>query len=164
MKTFLLLTPGETLELDVRAPLLLWIPRFVIGGAWTLAPLFFIALLLREGTVGVFLFVVLLVSGLMFLFSSWRRFSRTRFVVTSLRVVWMHQRGVFSKDVEEMPLARLKSVQARQRGLSALFGYGKIRVETEGGARTVSGMLPRVRAIQEKILFLLAERPSVSRL
>jgi uncharacterized membrane protein YdbT with pleckstrin-like domain len=164
MKESFLLTPNETLELDLRTPVLLWMPRFVLAVGWVLLPLFFLVILLREGTVGLFIFAAVLLSGSWFFLSTWRRFRHTRFVLTSTRAVWINQKGVLSKDIEEMPLTRLKGVQIRQRGLTgALFKYGKIRLETEGGARLVCGPLPSARAVQEKILFLLTDRVPRSR-
>jgi hypothetical protein len=71
---------------------------------------------------------VLLLLGIRYL-----RWIRTVYVVTSSRVII--QTGVFSRDFEEIPIRQVRGIDVHQTFLHRLFGYGTLRLSSEGGSR-----------------------------
>jgi membrane protein YdbS with pleckstrin-like domain len=76
-----------------------------------------------------FLFVTLLV--LLWILIRYMRWIRTVYAVTDHRVIV--QRGIVSRDVNEIPVNQVRGVDVHQTGWQRMLGYGTIRLSAEGG-------------------------------
>jgi membrane protein YdbS with pleckstrin-like domain len=83
------------------------------------------------GTTLFFLFLVVL--GLLRLAVRYLRWRRTVYAVTSRRVII--QRGILSRDFDEIPVTQVRGVDVHQTLTQRMLGYGTVRVSSEGGAR-----------------------------
>ncbi|MCI4327784.1 MAG: PH domain-containing protein [Thermoplasmata archaeon] len=91
------------------------------GGTWTGATFALAFLLLL--TLG-----ALILLGLRYL-----EWTRTVYAVTSSRVII--QKGVFSREFEEIPIRQVRGIEIHQTFLHRVLGYGTLRLSSEGGAR-----------------------------
>jgi membrane protein YdbS with pleckstrin-like domain len=78
-------------------------------------------------------FLLLVVLGLVRLAVRYLRWMRTVYAVTSRRVII--QRGIFSRDFDEIPVTQVRGVDVHQSFLQRMLGYGTVRVSSEGVAR-----------------------------
>ena len=83
------------------------------------------------GTVGFYLFLLLFVIGLIWLAARYLRWISTVFAVTNRRVIV--QRGILSRNLDEIPVQQVRGVDVHQSVWQRLLGYGSIRVSSEGG-------------------------------
>lgn len=80
-----------------------------------------------------YLATVLTVGAVLFLGIRYLRWVRTVYAVTSSRV--LVQRGVFARDLAEIPISQVRGVEVRQTVLHRLFGFGTLRVSSEQNSR-----------------------------
>jgi membrane protein YdbS with pleckstrin-like domain len=78
-------------------------------------------------------FLLLTLGVLVLLAFRYYQWSRTVYAVTSSRVVV--QKGVFSREFHEIPVSQVRGVDVRQSFLHRMFGFGTMRVYSEGGAK-----------------------------
>lgn len=78
-------------------------------------------------------FDLLFVLGLLWLLVRYLRWVRTVFAVTSRRVIV--QKGILSRDFDEIPVVQVRGVDVHQSIGERLLGYGTVRVSSEGGSR-----------------------------
>ncbi|MBI4435355.1 PH domain-containing protein [Candidatus Uhrbacteria bacterium] len=127
----------EVLEV-VRASVLPTLWMFVLTTIWTVLPFFFLFPLWRQGTWGVFVFVVWLASGLLLLLRRFLLWDRTVFLVTDARVIDHDQRGFFHRVVTEARFEDVEEVSVRVKGIVAtLFGYGSLTLHLHGSAADI---------------------------
>lgn len=78
------------------------------------------------------LLVATIVVGIIFL-RVWYLWSRSFFFITSLRVIAVEQKGLFSREVREAYFEDICYVSAKIKGFwQSLFKYGSVLVQTEG--------------------------------
>ncbi len=77
-------------------------------------------------------FLLLLLGALLGLLDRYLRWISTVYAVTTTRVVL--QRGIFSRNFEEMPILQLRGVDVHQSVGQRLLRYGTMRVSSESGA------------------------------
>ncbi|HEV2429705.1 MAG TPA: PH domain-containing protein [Thermoplasmata archaeon] len=77
------------------------------------------------------LFFLLTILGLLVLLVRYLRWISTIYAVSSTRVII--QRGLISRDFDEIPVGQVRGVDVHQTGLQRLFGFGTIQVSSEGG-------------------------------
>ncbi|MGP8077707.1 MAG: PH domain-containing protein [Thermoplasmata archaeon] len=80
-----------------------------------------------------YLFGFLVLLGLLWLIVRYLRWVRTVFAVTSRRVIV--QRGILSRDFDEIPVLQVRGVDVHQSIGERMLGYGTVRVSSEGGSR-----------------------------
>ena len=68
---------------------------------------------------------------LLWLLVRYLRWVSTVYAVTSHRVII--QRGIFSRDFDEIPIPQVRGVDVHQRVVQRMLGYGTVRVSSEGG-------------------------------
>jgi len=76
--------------------------------------------------------LILFVIGLLWLLVRYFRWIRTVYAVTSRRVII--QKGIFSKDFDEIPVTQVRGVDVHQSFGQRILGYGTVRVSSEGGS------------------------------
>jgi len=89
-----------------------------------------------SGTVQKYLalfWLLLFLIGLLWLLIRYFRWITTVYAVTSRRVIV--QRGILSKDFDEIPVNQVRGVDVRQTLGQRVLGYGTVRVSSEGGSR-----------------------------
>ncbi|MBI4256935.1 PH domain-containing protein [Candidatus Uhrbacteria bacterium] len=133
--THIELKPREEVLEVIRATVLpkLWV--FGLTSIWTVLPFFFLFPLWRQGTGGIVVFLVWLVSGILLLWRHYWLWMRTVFLVTDLRVVDYDQRGFFFREVADARFEQIDEVSVQVKGIMAtLFGYGTLRLKLQGAA------------------------------
>ncbi|MCI4342141.1 MAG: PH domain-containing protein [Thermoplasmata archaeon] len=146
-----LLSPGEALLRETRASKWLFLPGpilatlfFALLGyaaaaayfAWPPFPYLtnWISMLGSPGglVASKFLALFFLVASslsLLWLLIRWMEWTRTVYAVTTSRV--MIQRGIISREFDEIPISQVRGVEIHQRILQRIFGYGTVRVTSE---------------------------------
>jgi len=152
------LAPGEAVLRETRATLLYYMPGPVIllilflvldysaaAARWGSLPAFpgLTAALgnLKSVSAGghtlltYFLYLLGLLTVLVVLWIVVRyfRWMRTAYAVTTSRVIV--QRGIFSRDLDEIPVNKVRAIDVHQTLGQRLLGYGTIRVTSEGENR-----------------------------
>ena len=122
----------------VHASLLPKFWAFVLATIWTVLPFFFLFPLWRQGSWGVVLFFVWVVSGLVVLLRLYLMWERTVFLVTDMRVVDYEQRGFFHRIVTEARFEQIDEVSVQVKGIIAtLFRFGTLRLKLHGAAADI---------------------------
>jgi uncharacterized membrane protein YdbT with pleckstrin-like domain len=80
-----------------------------------------------------YLWAFLLLIGLLLLLVRYLRWIRTVYAVTSHRVIV--QQGILGKDFHEIPVTQVRGVDVHQGLFQRMFGYGTVRVSSEGGTK-----------------------------
>jgi len=75
---------------------------------------------------------LLFILGLLWLLVRYFRWIRTVYAVTNRRVII--QKGIFSKDFDEIPVTQVRGVDVHQSFGQRILGYGTVRVSSEGGS------------------------------
>lgn len=66
-------------------------------------------------------------------FNTFTRYYLNMWVITTTRIVYIHQHGFFSREVSSFLLVRVQDVTTEVHGLfGTLLGYGTLNVETAG--------------------------------
>jgi membrane protein YdbS with pleckstrin-like domain len=78
-------------------------------------------------------FALLFVVGLFWLLVRYFRWISTVYAVTTRRVII--QKGILGRDFDEIPVTQVRGVDIHQSFFQRVFGYGSVRVSSEGGAR-----------------------------
>jgi hypothetical protein len=79
-----------------------------------------------------YLWLVLLLIGVLLLLVRYLRWIRTVYAVTSHRVIV--QKGILGKDFHEIPVTQVRGVDVRQSFFQRILGFGTVRVSSEGGS------------------------------
>lgn len=74
-------------------------------------------------------FLILILVGILWLAVRYLRWARTVYAVTNRRVIV--QRGIVSRDFDEIPVTQVRGVDVHQSPWQRLAGYGTIRVSSE---------------------------------
>lgn len=88
-------------------------------------------------------------------FNTFTRYYLDQWVITTTRIVDIHQYGFFDRHVSSFLLGHVQDVTTDVNGLfPTLFGYGTLRVETAGDASQhfLMGGIPNPEGIRDLIL------------
>ncbi|MCI4363180.1 MAG: PH domain-containing protein [Thermoplasmata archaeon] len=145
------LSPGETVLRESRATRLYFLPGPILlllvllgleysavagARAWPTVPYLstaftslgnYSSMLLRD--VELFFGLLLLLAALFFLVR-YLRWMRTVYAVTTNRVIV--QRGILSRDFDEIPVIKVRAVEVHQTAFDRLLGFGTVRLTSEG--------------------------------
>jgi len=80
-----------------------------------------------------YFWLLLFIIGILWLLIRYFRWITTVYAVTSRRVIV--QRGILSKDFDEIPVNQVRGVDVHQTLGQRVLGYGTVRVSSEGGSR-----------------------------
>jgi hypothetical protein len=149
------LSQGEAMLRETRATLLYYLPGPVFGllvalvldygfysaeHGWPAIPGITSGFASIEGhlaglSMSVLRIVLLLITLLLVLWLLVRylRWVRTAYAVTTSRVIV--QRGLISRDFDEIPVFKVRAVDVHQTGVQRLLGYGTVRISSEGENR-----------------------------
>lgn len=60
-------------------------------------------------------------------------FHQNKLIITDKHIIQIHQRGLFSRSVSQLSMAKVQDVNAKREGVIAtLLNYGSIEIETAG--------------------------------
>ncbi len=122
----------------LRASLAPYVLKFILLIVWLLLPFFFLFPLLREGTWGIVVVTLWILSGILLLTRAYLKWSRTLLVVTDRRVVDHEQKGFFHRVVTEARYDQIDEVSYFVKGIpSTLFRYGTLHIQLEGSAADI---------------------------
>jgi Bacterial PH domain len=80
-----------------------------------------------------FLFIVLTIMAVLWLGYRYARWISTVYAVTNTRVIV--QRGILSRDFDQIPIPQVRGMDVHQSILDRIFGYGTVVISSEGGDR-----------------------------
>ncbi|MFA4845167.1 MAG: PH domain-containing protein [Patescibacteria group bacterium] len=114
------------------------LPKFLLLVIWLVLPFFFLFPLWKQGTIGIVIFFLWLLCGLILLFRYYLIWSRTLFVITDRRVVDHEQKGFFHRVVTEARFEQIDEVSYQVKGVfGTLFRYGLIQLELHGASADI---------------------------
>jgi membrane protein YdbS with pleckstrin-like domain len=112
------------------SPLASIIPAFSFMGSFLNAGVSVYSIRIIGGLI--FLLVVII-----FLAERWFRRATTVFAVTSTRLI--RQKGIVSKDFDEIQLRQIRGIDVRQSLGQRILGYGTVRLSAEAGGPNAMG-------------------------
>jgi len=145
--------PQEEVLLIVRASFYSFAWMFAGYALLVCLPFFFFYPAIQYGWMGIGLFSAVLMIGI---FHFWKRFiiwSRTMFIVTSVRLIDVDQEGFFDRTVTELRFDQIQDVHYRSKGLRAsLFRYGTLYITTKGDAADIQvNHVPKPQRLQQLV-------------
>lgn len=96
-------------------------------------------------------------------FNTFTRYYLNLWVITTSRIVYIHQHGFFNREVSSFLLSRVQDVTTDVDGFFAtLLGYGSLRVQTAGTDSSDFRMehIPHPAQLRDRIMRLLTELKS----
>ena len=127
------LKEGESILGVIRQFPLVHIPFMVLAIILFVAPFFFMIPLFSFETVGVVVFGLLTLSGLLLVLRTIICWYWTVFIVTDCRVIDVDQRGLFNRFVSEASYEKVQDIAYARKGvLGTIFNYGTLVVQTAG--------------------------------
>lgn len=91
--------------------------------------------------------------SLLLIVLGWYKWHNTVFMLTTHRVLFLEQKGLFTREMAECPLVSVQQVSHTVRGIiPTLAGYGSLAVATSGSVQALEVRgLPDPYEIQEEI-------------
>ncbi|MEI8003812.1 MAG: PH domain-containing protein [Methanothrix sp.] len=116
-------------------------------------PIFLSGVISRGGFFALVMVACLIVGGLL-LWEEYFRWSRTVFLLTTERIVFLEQEGLFHRELVECDLDSIQQVSHKVKGvLHTLAGFGAIHIQTGGSQQPiVIHHMPDPYEIQQEIL------------
>ncbi|MBI4437688.1 PH domain-containing protein [Candidatus Uhrbacteria bacterium] len=128
----------EEVLLIVHGALAPRLPKFFVLAVWLVLPFFFLFPLWRQGSIGIAIFFLWLISGIVLLFRAYLMWARTLFVITDQRVVDHEQKGFFHRVVTQARYDQIDEVSYQVKGvMPTLCGYGRVRLELHGASADI---------------------------
>ncbi len=124
---------GEDIKQLIRRHPLTLVTRLTLSFLLIVVPFFFLFPLFSLGLVGMILFFMIVLGGVVFAFRTFIMWDSDVLILTTLRVVEVDQRGVFSRFVTEVALPSIQDVTWSRHGVWAtLFRMGNVEIQTGG--------------------------------
>jgi len=125
--------PGEEVHIVARKHLAVHSPHVLLAVALFFLPFFLMFPLMRWQPYGSYVFVVLVIIGVLHAIKTFVKWYYTVFVVTSDRVIDVFQKGLFDRIVTNATYDVIQDVSYRKKGLMAtLMDVGWITIQTAG--------------------------------
>lgn len=97
--------------------------------------------------------VIYLMAVLLFAFFSWMDYYLDMWIVTEKRIIDVEQRGLFSREVSEIPIASVQDVTVDVHGLvQTVLGFGTIKIQTAGEREFTIDEIPHLARVKDEIL------------
>lgn len=124
---------GEDVKEIIRRHWLTLVPGLLLAFFLIVVPFFLLFPLFSWGVWGASLFVIAVIVGIVIAIRTFLLWDADVLVVTTLRLVDVDQRGIFTRIVSEAPLSSIQDVSWSRKGfLETLFRIGSVRVQTAG--------------------------------
>lgn len=127
-------------------------------------PFFFLFKLFSLGVLGIVAFGGVFACGVFIAFRSLFMWDSDVLILTSLRIVDVDQKGLFSRQVSEAALTAVQDVSWSRKGiLQTIFRMGRIKIQTAGATATIEAdAIPKPEAMHEAINSAREEAPKVN--
>lgn len=90
---------------------------------------------------------------LLFAFFSWMDYYLDVWIVTEKRIIDVEQRGLFSREVAEIPMASVQDVTVDVQGIvQTMLGFGTIKIQTAGEREFTIDEIPHLARVKDAIL------------
>lgn len=127
------LRPQEKIIETIHEDFFPFLPWWFFLFLWIAAPFFFFYPLWQQGWIGIAIFVILVLSGLLAAGRTFFSWQRTSLVVTDQRVVDIDQRGFFNRTLMEVEYQDIEEVSFKIKGFWAtVFRFGTVLIRTAG--------------------------------
>ncbi|KKU47575.1 hypothetical protein A3H10_02140 [Candidatus Uhrbacteria bacterium RIFCSPLOWO2_12_FULL_46_10] len=159
----LILNEGEELVSVTRAHWLAVLAPYVIIALIFLAPFFFLWPLFQFGSIGVYVFFVIIFIAIFLAARENRRWQRSMLVLTSTRLLWFEQKGFFDRTVTETFYQNIQDISYRIKGFfQTMAHFGSLRVQIAGASGPLEiKYLPNPDKIQHVILDFREQKRAV---
>lgn len=96
------------------------------------------------------LYIMILI---IFMFLIWMDFYLDMWIITSKRIIDIEQRGLFSREISEIPLVHIQDITLEVRGIVRTFlKFGTIRLQTAGEREFAIRDIPHLYEVKDLIL------------
>lgn len=100
-----------------------------------------------------FLLALYIMVLLVFLFLVWMDYYLDMWIITNERIIDVEQRGLFNRQIAEIPLQHVQDVTIEVRGIIETFlKFGTIRIQTAGEREFKIEYVPRLYEAKDLIL------------
>jgi len=90
---------------------------------------------------------------LLFMFLIWMDFYLDMWIITSKRIIDIEQRGLFFREISEIPLVHIQDITLEVHGIIRTFlKFGTIRIQTAGEREFAVRDIPRLYEIKDLLL------------
>ncbi|MFA5935735.1 MAG: hypothetical protein WC787_02705 [Patescibacteria group bacterium] len=152
LEDVLQLKDEEDVKLIVRRHPITLLGGLGIAFLCIVLPFFFIFPLFSWGVAGIALFGILLIAGIVTAMRTILLWDADVLVVTTLRLVDVDQKGIFSRFVKEAPLSSIQDVGWHRKGLiDTVFHVGTLDVTITGTSNLVVTRVSHPSRINELI-------------
>lgn len=151
---------NESMTWVLRRHWAVYVPLIIGCFGLVLATLFLFEWFTRWGIPGALAFTAVFVASILVTSSLFVRWWFTRLMLTNKRVVLEVQRGIFHRDVIEIPLEQVITVGYSMQGFSAvLVGFGELVIHSGLSTPLIKiEKLPNPKKLREDIIQLLPDR------
>jgi uncharacterized membrane protein YdbT with pleckstrin-like domain len=95
-----------------------------------LSPFFFMFLLFKWGSLGLAIFVILIILGCLALLRLLVVYSYNVFLITNQRIILYLQNGLFERNVSEVEYSKIQDISYRFKGFwQTLLKYGSLKIQ-----------------------------------
>jgi len=135
-----------------KHPVVLFMPIFWLT-LLTLLPVFAF-IYFKFSWVFSYAFFFWLIFGGIYAFKTWFCFKNSQYILTSERLIFIDQKGIFYKTVSEAYLSKIQDVSFEIKGFwPSMFDFGTIYVQTAGAQEKIAlECVDEPRKIQEQII------------
>ena len=153
LEDVLLLKQDESIKALARRHFVTLLPRLFLALILIVVPFFLLFLLFSWGAIGVAIFVALVLAGIILAIRTFLIWDADVLIISSLRVVDVDQRGLFSRIVSEAPIANIQDVSWQKKGLvEVIFRMGTVTIQTAGSGIVVKAVrIPDPQEIHELV-------------
>lgn len=128
------LKDDEQVKDIVRESALVIMPRIIIAMIYLIVLFFFLFMFISFGTVGVIIFVFLLLFGIAFIMRKIFLWYMNVFIVTNQRIIDLEQKGFLNKHISEIPFQKVDNIHYRIKGIfHNVFRCGDLFVQSYKG-------------------------------
>ncbi len=100
-----------------------------------------------------FLLALYFMTLCLFIFFSWMDYYLDMWIITEKRILDVDQRGLFSREISEIPMASVQDVTTDVAGIfHTLLKFGTIRIQTAGEREFTIDEIPHLDKVKTAIL------------
>ncbi len=157
------LKDGEKIVRELNHHPMIVIPHLVLSGLILLLDFFLMYWLFLQGWWGVGLFIAVIVVIVFYVLRLFFLFRRNNFFITTLRLIDFEQPSFFERYQNELPIKKIKSVEAKKSGLGGtILNYGNIIIGiVDEVAPLELYKIARPLEVQKELLALLSAQGDV---
>lgn len=138
IESIIQLKEEENIEGLVRRHLVTLLPSLIISMLFIVLPFFFLFPLFGLGPLGVIVFGLSVIIGILWATRCLFLWNADVLVVTNLRIVDVDQKGLLSRKVSEAPYGVIQDVSWKREGIwQTIFRMGSVSIQTAGSSANI---------------------------